>query len=68
MKVKYIDCTDQQVSYRGHSDPRNLLKQNKVYEVARWDEFPWHTDVTLVGIIGRFNSVCFEKIGVKRGK
>ena len=61
-KVKYIGCTDEQVNYRGHNDPRGVLQEGKTYEVARWNEFAWHTDVLLVDVIGRFNSVCFEEV------
>ena len=60
-KVVYIGATQDQVDWRGNDDPRPLLTKGAAYRVATWNEQAWHTDVTLHGISGRFNSVHFKK-------
>ena len=60
-RVVYIGATPAQINWRGNDDPRELLIEGKIYEVATWDERDWHTHVTLIGIPGTFNSVHFKE-------
>lgn len=62
MKVKYIGASDAQVQWGNCDDPRDVLIEGAVYEVEKEDVHTWHTKLHLVGIEGRFNSVCFEKL------
>ena len=59
-KVKYIGATDGQVQWGSNDDPRGLLTEGEWYEVEDREVHSWHTQITLVGVKGRFNSVCFE--------
>lgn len=59
-KLIYTGCSDAQVSFGGHDDPRGVLIEGQAYEVERREVHSWHTKITLKGIPGRFNSVCFE--------
>ncbi len=62
MKVKFIEkATQEQIDWRRNDNP-NKLTVGKIYEVEKWDEDSWHTDVTLKGIKGTFNSVSFQII------
>ena len=61
-KVVYKGATTEQVNWRGNDDPRPLLVEGKVYDVKRWDEQSWHTNVYLYGVKGSFNSVSFEVV------
>ena len=61
-KVKYTGCSDDQIKWGGHDDPKDILKIGEIYEVAKREVHSWHTKVFLVGIKGNFNSVCFEPI------
>ena len=62
MKVKFIKkATQEQIDWRRNDNP-NKLTVGKIYEVEKWDEDSWHTDVTLKGIKGTFNSVSFQII------
>lgn len=62
MKVKYIDCCDEQVAWGDNDDPRGLLRKGEVYEVEEKIVKSYHTKITLKEIDGKFNSVCFEEI------
>ena len=64
MKVRYNGCTDIQVTYGDHDDPRGVLEKGSIYEVEYQRVRAWTTDFKLTGIDGRFNSTCFEKVGV----
>jgi|TARA_Y100000034_G_scaffold6782_1_gene7516 hypothetical protein len=62
MKVKFIKkATQEQIDWRRNDNP-NKLTVGKIYEVEKWDEDSWHTDVTLKDIKGTFNSVSFQII------
>jgi hypothetical protein len=61
-RVRYLGCSDAQVTYGGHDDPRPLLVIGQEYIVETAKIYAWKTDIKLSGIIGRFNSVCFEVI------
>jgi hypothetical protein len=63
MKARYIGATLEQVNFGNCADPRGVLTERKVYEVARVEPHSWHTKFFLVGFpdLG-FNSVCFKEI------
>ena len=62
MKVKYIGSSDAQVNLGNCDDPRNVLIEGEVYEVEEEDVHTWHTKLSLIGIDGKFNSTCFDRL------
>ena len=60
-KAIYIGCTQEQVDWGSNDDPRKLLFENFEYYVEKVDIHSQHTKLTLRGIYGKFNSVCFKK-------
>ena len=60
-KVTYTGANDSQVIWGGCDDPRGILVEGQSYEVEKRDVHSWHTKLKLVGIEGRFNSVCFDE-------
>lgn len=62
MQVRYIGASDTQVNWGSNDDPRGVLVEGEVYEVAAREVHTWHTKLSLVGVKGRFNSVCFEEV------
>lgn len=62
MKVIYTGATDAQVNWGGGDDPRGVLVEGQEYEVEHRDVHSWHTKLTLAGVEGRFNSVCFDVV------
>ena len=61
-RVRFLGCSDGQVSWAGHDDPKGILVIGNIYDVSKWEVHSWHTRVFLEGIDGEFNSVCFEEI------
>lgn len=61
-KAIYIGCTQEQVNWGSNDDPRKLLFENFEYYVEKVDIHSQHTKLTLRGIYGKFNSVCFKKV------
>lgn len=60
MKVKYIGATDEQVKWGGNDDPRGLLIEGDIYEVAKEEVHSWHTKLYLTEFPSKkFNSVSF---------
>lgn len=60
--VVYIGCIDEQVRWGNNDDPRGILIENQKYYVEKVEVHSHHTKLTLRGVYGRFNSVCFEKV------
>lgn len=60
--VVYIGCIDEQVRWGNNNDPRGILMENQTYYVEKVEVHSQHTKLTLRGVSGRFNSVCFEKV------
>ena len=56
----YLGCSDDQVSYGGHNDPRGILIEGKIYEIEDLVIESYVSRMMLKGIEGSFNSVCFE--------
>lgn len=62
-KVKYIGCSDVQIEWRSHDDPRIILKVGEIYEVGHTVVHSCNTEVYLKGYEQYdFNSVCFEDV------
>ena len=61
-KVKYIGCDEQQIRWGGNDDPSKNLFVGDRYIIEFVEVHSWHTKLKLVGIPGKFNSVCFEVI------
>jgi len=61
-KVKFIGCSKEQIKWGNNEDPNSILKLNEIYEIQNVDTRSQHTKLTLVGITGIFNSVCFERV------
>lgn len=63
MKVKFVECSDEQASFCGGEDPREHLKINEIYELENVEVHSWHTRYFIKGFDGMwFNSVCFEEV------
>lgn len=62
IKVRYIGASDAQVLWGNCDDPRDVLVEGEVYEVEDREAHTWHTKLSLVGVEGQFNSVCFEEV------
>lgn len=60
--VVYNGCSQEQINWGSNDDPRNILVIGNKYEIEIVDVHSQHTKLTLKGISGRFNSVCFTKI------
>jgi hypothetical protein len=63
--VKFIGCSKEQVQWGNNTDPKGILIVGDVYYVEHVDVHSQHTKLTLRGVSGKFNSVCFEKYDKK---
>ena len=59
--VKYLGCTKEQTMWGNCDDPHMLIRDG-FFIVTDVEIHRYHTKLTLKDIIGKFNSVCFEKI------
>lgn len=60
-RVRLISCSKEQIAWGGNDDPDHL-DIDTIYVVESVDVHRYHTKVTLCGIPGRYNSVCFEVV------
>ncbi len=60
--VKFIGCSKEQVQWGNNTDPKGILIVGDKYYVEHVDVHSQHTKLTLRGVFGKFNSVCFEKL------
>jgi hypothetical protein len=60
--VKFIGCSKEQIAWGNNDDPTGILIVGDKYYVEKVEVHSQHTKLTLRGICGRFNSVCFEKV------
>jgi hypothetical protein len=58
--VKFTGCSREQIQWGNNDDPSNFLEIDNIYKVANVDIHSQHTKITLDGIPGRYNSVCFD--------
>jgi hypothetical protein len=61
--VKFVGCTREQVNWGNNTDPENLLVPGGVYFVQQMIVKSSHSKLILRGVEGKFNSVCFERLG-----
>jgi hypothetical protein len=61
-KVKFIGCSKEQIDWGNNDDPNKLLFVGDKYIIEKVEIHSQHTKLTLRGVSGRFNSVCFEKV------
>lgn len=62
-QIKFIGCSKEQILWGNNDDPNSTLRLNDLYYVERIEVHSQHTKLELKGIKGKYNSVCFEKIG-----
>ena len=60
-KVRFDGCSKEQQAW-GSNDNSNELTIGEVYILSDVEEHNWHTKVSVEGIDGQFNSVCFSEI------
>ena len=60
--VRFIGCSKEQIQWGNNSDPTGILIVGDKYYVEHVEVHSYHTKLTLRGVYGRFNSVCFEKV------
>jgi hypothetical protein len=61
--VKFVGCTREQVNWGNNTDPEDILVHGGVYYVQELIIKSSHTKLILRGVEGKFNSVCFERLG-----
>jgi hypothetical protein len=61
--VKFTGCTREQVNWGNNTDPEPLLVYGGVYYVQELIVKSSHSKLVLRGVEGKFNSVCFERLG-----
>lgn len=61
--VRFIGCSQEQVTWgSGNTDPKGILIIGDKYYVEKVEVHSYHTKLHLRGVIGKFNSICFEKL------
>jgi hypothetical protein len=60
--VRFIGCDKDQIAWGNNTDPTGILIVDDKYYVEKVEVRSQHTKLTLRGVSGRFNSVCFEKL------
>lgn len=61
-KVKFIGCSKEQIAWGNNDDPNLVLFLGDQYLIEKVEVHSNHTKIELLGIIGKFNSVCFELV------
>lgn len=60
-QVRLVSCSKEQIAWGNNDDP-NHLDLNATYVVESIDVHRYHTKISLRGIPGHYNSVCFEVV------
>ena len=60
--VKFLGCSKEQIAWGNNSDPTGILIVGDKYYVEKVEIHSQHIKLTLRGVSGRFNSVCFENL------
>lgn len=61
--VRFIGCSQEQVTWGSeNTDPKGILIIGDKYYVEKVEVHSYHTKLHLRGVIGKFNSICFEKL------
>jgi hypothetical protein len=58
--VGYLGCTEEQVRWGNNDYPTCIV--GRFYTVTSVDVRSQHTKIELKGMVGKFNSVCFEVV------
>jgi len=61
-KVIYLGCSQEQINWGNNDDPTKILIEGAIYYIENVEVHSQHTKLTLRGVTGRFNSVCFKKV------
>lgn len=60
--VRFDSCSEDQIRWGSNDDPNGVLQQNELYVVDYVEVHSQHTKISLSGIQGKFNSVCFSLV------
>lgn len=60
--VEFIGCPKEQIHWGNNDDPNGFLIVGKTYKVTKVDIHSQHTKISVEGVVGRFNSVCFASL------
>lgn len=61
-EIKFIGCSKEQINWGNNDDPTDILLVGETYKVSKVEVHSQHTKIYLEGIVGRFNSVCFDSL------
>jgi hypothetical protein len=61
-KVVFNGCSKDQINWGSNDDPNPILKIGETYTIINVDVHSQHTKIMVKGYVGKFNSVCFEKL------
>lgn len=57
--VVFLGCSKHQIQWGNNDDPNLILDEGECYTVSYVEVHSQHTKISLEGIVGKFNSVCF---------
>jgi len=60
--VRFIGCSEEQINWGNNDNPNKLLFVGDKYIIEKVEVHSYHTKLTLCGVYGKFNGVCFEKV------
>jgi hypothetical protein len=60
--VTYIGCTKEQINWGSNDNPTGILTEGKKYLISDVEIHSMHTKISLSGIVGKYNSVCFDLV------
>ena len=61
-KVKFTGCSTAQQNWGRNDNTTDKLVFGNEYIISDIEVHSWHTKISLVGIEGKFNSVCFDAV------
>jgi len=64
--AKFLGCSKEQITWGNNTDPTGILIVGDKYYVEHVEVHSYHTKLTLRGVSGKFNAVCFEKYDNKK--
>lgn len=60
--IKFLGCSKEQIQWGSNDDPTDILVVGETYKVNKVEIHSQHTKISLEGVVGRFNSVCFDSL------
>lgn len=60
--IKFLGCSKEQIQWGSNDDPTDILVIGETYKVNKVEIHSQHTKISLEGVVGRFNSVCFDSL------